>query len=161
MNTKKEKFTNFERTLIFTIIILVILLVLTASLVFLLKRTNKANDSMIYLPETAKIEKNSGSISIPGYESLTFMADTLDQNIQLKNPSQNNCYFIISLLLDDGTMLWKSDLVAPGDLSDPIVFSQALEKGTYPNSVISYSCFSMDDMSPLNSANTKLTLRVK
>ena len=42
------------------------------------------------------------------------------------------------------------------------VLNQPLEKGNYPNAVLQYSCFKMDsEKTPLNRAETKLTLRVK
>lgn len=108
------------------------------------------------------IEKNPDSIAIPGYEMIQLVADTKKQTLSFPNPPQNMCYFQISLLLEDGTMLWESDLIEPGKTSKPIVLTKPLGRGTYPNSILRYSCFSMDDeRSPLNGAETKLTLLVK
>ncbi len=47
------------------------------------------------------------------------------------NPAQNICYIQITLLLADGTELWNSGLFAPGEQSEPIVFSQPLAAGEY------------------------------
>ena len=106
-------------------------------------------------------EKNADSIAIPGYEGLTLKADTLQQTVSLNNPEQNACLFIIGLYLEDGTMLWQSDYIEPGSVSSPIVLIEALPKGTY-HAVLRYSCFKMDsEKTPLNGAETKLTLRVK
>ena len=102
------------------------------------------------------------AISVPGYEGITLKADSLEQTVALSNPPQNTCYFVITLSLEDGTQLWQSDYIKPGETSSPIVLTQSLEKGTYPNTVLQYSCFKMDDeKTPLNGAETKLTLRVK
>ena len=106
--------------------------------------------------------KNENSISIPGYEGITLKAGSLEQTISLSNPVQNTCYFVITLYLEDGTLLWQSDYIKPGETSSPIVLNQPLEKGNYPNAVLQYSCFKMDsEKTPLNGAETKLTLRVK
>lgn len=111
---------------------------------------------------TATVEKNPDSIAIPGYEMLELKAGSKEQSLCMPNPPQNCCYFQITLSLEDGTLLWKSELIAPGTNSKPMVLSKALEKGMYPNAVLRYSCYSQDEnLSPLNGAETKLTLWVK
>ena len=111
---------------------------------------------------TAAVEKNNDSIAIPGYELLELKADSKKQTLCLPNPPQNTCYFQISLYMEDGTLLWESDLIEPGENSKPITLSKVLEKGTYPNAILRYSCYCMDEkLSPLNGAEMKLTLWVK
>ncbi len=39
------------------------------------------------------------NISIPGYESLNFIAGSSKQSVDFYNPEENTCYFKISLLL--------------------------------------------------------------
>ena len=113
------------------------------------------------MPQSEHVEKNHDSIAIPGYEGIALKADTKQQTVGLPNPPQNTCYFKITLTLEDGTVLWQSELVEPGEVSEPIKLKQPLKKGTYPNSLLRYECFTMDgNLSPLNSAATKLTLRV-
>lgn len=108
------------------------------------------------------VQKNEGSISIPGFEMLELKADSRQQTIALSNPPQNNCYFEISLYLEDGTLLWKSQLIEPGQVTKPLVLAKELSKGYYPKSVLRYACFAMDtDRTPLNGAETKVTLWVK
>ena len=110
----------------------------------------------------ATVEKNPDSIAIPGYEMLELKADSKEQSLCMPNPSQNCCYFQISLYLENGTLLWQSELIEPGANSKPMVLSMVLEKGMYPNAVLRYSCYRMDEnLSPLNGAETKLTLWVK
>lgn len=111
---------------------------------------------------TAPVEKNPDSIAIPGFEMLELKAGSKEQSLCLSNPPQNCCYFQISLYLEDGKLLWQSELIEPGTNSKPMVLSKALEKGQYPNAVLRYSCYRMDDnLTPLNGAETKLTLWVK
>lgn len=111
---------------------------------------------------TETVEKDPNSIAIPGYEALTLKANSKKQEICFPNPPQNTCYFRISLFLEDGTLLWESGLIKPGDKSRPVVLKKKLEQGTYPNAILRYSCYRMDDdLTLLNGAETKLTLWVK
>lgn len=52
-------------------------------------------------------------IAIPGYKSITLKADTKEQSVNLYNPEANDCYFVMSLILPDGTEIWKSKMIAP------------------------------------------------
>lgn len=155
---RMRKTTKTEKILISLVLLLSVSLVCTVLL--LLKPAERQTINLNPTPIPQK-EKNPDSIAIPGYEGLDLEAGELKQNISLKNPEQNSCYFIIALYLEDGTLLWQSEEIKPGEVSKPIELLQPLDEGTYPNSVLSYSCFRLDDHSPLNGANTKLTLRVK
>lgn len=113
-------------------------------------------------PETEPVEKLDGQIAIPGFESLTLQADSKQQEVVLSNPAENSCYFRISLLLPDGTVLWTSKEIAPGKTSAPIKLNQALSAGVYQEAKLKYECFTMDSSrSALNGAEIKLTLRVQ
>lgn len=113
-------------------------------------------------PQSDSAEKRTDSIAIPGYEGISLKANSKEQEIGFPNPAQNTCYFQISLMLEDGTMLWRSELVAPGEVSDPITLEEPLEAGVYPNALLKFDCYTMDGvMRALNGAATKMTLFVK
>lgn len=128
-----------------------------------------ANDKTPNFPAASESlpggEENGSDITnrntaIPGYEELNLKANRKQQNIALSNPSKNNCYFKITLMLDDGTILWVSNYIKPGENSEAICLNKELEKGSY-NAVLKYDCFSTDgEMKRLNGAQTKLSLRV-
>ena len=104
-------------------------------------------------------EKNTDTIDIPGYEAITLQAGTAQQSVNLYNPEQNSCYFKISLLLADGTVLWQSDLVAPGKAIYELTLAEPLPAGEYADAVLKYECFAMDEaQTPLNGSEIKLTL---
>ena len=108
------------------------------------------------------VEKDPNSISIPGYEMLELKANTREQTLCMPNPPQNCCYFQLTLYLSDGTLIWQSELIEPGSNSKPMVLLHSLSKGMYYNAILKYSCYSMDGtLTPLNGAETKLTLKVK
>lgn len=100
------------------------------------------------------------TISIPGYAQIVMKSGELLQDVELYNPAGNPCYFIISIILPDGTEVYKSSTIKPGQKTDVIKLSQALEAGTYEDAILKYSCFSSANDEPLNGANTKFTLEV-
>ena len=104
-----------------------------------------------------------GSIAIPGYDKLTFKAGALTQYVTFENPSENTCYFVISIVLPDGTEIYKSGMVAPGAVIDCLRLRAAPTVGVYENTLLKYSCWNVDDegeLSEVNGANTLFTLEV-
>lgn len=157
----QKKNTLPRKCYIFLLLLLLVLIILLALRLF-------PNPAPVTMPNGMEYEnvedvaKNQGTISIPGYEAITLQADKKQQTIGFKNPAENNCYFQISLRLEDGTLLWQSELIEPGAISDPVKLNNSLAKGTYPNALLQYACFTMDgSLSPLNGAEMKLTLWVK
>ena len=145
--------------------IILILLLVVAVVILLLKGCDSIHTitpSNEATGTAANVEKNPDSIAIPGYEMLEMKAGSKEQSLCMPNPPQNCCYFQIALYLEDGTLLWQSELIEPGTTSKPIVLTKALDKGMYPNAILRYSCYRMDeDLTPLNGAETKLTLWIK
>lgn len=109
--------------------------------------------------ETEPVEKLTDSISLPGYGGLNLTAGKTEQNLALSNPAENFCQIRISLILEDGTVIWTSELTPPGEQAQ-IVLNEALEKGDY-NATLKYDCFQMDEnKTPLNGATCQLVLHV-
>ena len=108
-------------------------------------------------------EANPGSgenIAIPGYEKLSFAAGKTAQAVNLKNPPENACTFVLSLTLDDGTTIWTGKALSPGEAFTRITLTRALDAGEYP-ATLHYDCYSLEDNTPLNGAEIELTLEVK
>lgn len=109
--------------------------------------------------ETEPVEKLTDSISLPGYGGLNLTAGKTEQNLALPNPAENFCQIRISLILEDGTVIWTSELTPPGEQAQ-VVLNEALEKGDY-NATLKYECFQMDEnKTPLNGAACQLVLHV-
>ncbi len=152
MRTKTDNSIRFIKILL---VVLTLSLIAVFALSLVLGGKEQTSDMQ------TDTEKNAGSISIPGYEGLTLKADSKRQDISLKNPSNNNCYLVITLSLEDGTELWKSEMIKPGRKSKPIKLNRELAEGNYSARLV-YECYRMDEeKTPLNGAETKLTLRVK
>ena len=111
---------------------------------------------------TESLEKLTDTIDLPGYSWIPLVSGKLEQEQTFPNPPQNFCYIRVLLRLEDGTLLWTSELVPPGERTAPVVLSQTLAPGEYKNAILKYECFRMDDdLSPLNGGEIKLTLKVK
>lgn len=129
-----------------------------------LKTTDVMADSPTIIDQAMEINqvniKSRNSIAIPGFTSLTFKKDQLNQSVNFRNPDINKCYFKLTLTLPDGEVLWKSDFLAPGENVTSIVLNRTLEAGVYEHAKLIYSCFSLDTLAPLNGARISFELNV-
>ena len=87
---------------------------------------------------------------------MIFNADEKNQSVKFYNPASNSCYLRLSLILDGGKELWRSDFIEPGEEIKEILLSEALEAGTY-GALLKYECFSLNDKTQLNGLEMKLT----
>ena len=114
------------------------------------------------IPEDVGIEKDVGNTHLPAYSALTFEAGTKEQNDILQNPGENSCLLRISLVLQDGTTIYTSELIRPGYYSKPITLIAPMERGLYRDVTMKYECFTDDEaQTPLNGATTKLDITVQ
>ena len=105
-------------------------------------------------------ERTSGGIQIPGYSKAEMEEGDTQLHLSIGNPKENNCGFYVTVRLEDGTVLYKSELLKPGYGLTEIPLEQTLNKGTYDAEVF-YECVTLDeDASPLNSAISKFQLIV-
>ena len=108
-------------------------------------------------------EANPGSgenIAIPGYEKLDFTVGKTTQTVNLKNPPENACTFVLTLSLTDGEILWTGEALSPGEAFTRITLTRALDAGEYP-ATLHYDCYTIEDNQPLNGAEIQLILEVK
>ena len=114
------------------------------------------------IPEEQSKEKDTGNIHLPAYGSLTFKAGTKEQTVVLQNPGENSCLIRISLILENGTTIYTSELVKPGYYTKPITLVAPMERGIYRNVTLKYECFTDDEAhKPLNGATSKLDITVQ
>lgn len=98
------------------------------------------------------------TITIPGIDGLNLKAGQLQQQVEFYNPSENKCYFQISLFLSDGTLIWKSDYIEPSRKISEITLDKELQRGLYKNCRVVYDCYSLNEKSQLNSGEVKLEI---
>ncbi len=101
-----------------------------------------------------------GGTKIPGYSSAEMNAGDKSLVIRIGNPKDNKVGFFASLVLSDGTVLYESGLLKPGQGLDEVPLNQTLEKGTYDAKVV-YQCVLLDgENTPLNAAESGFKLYV-
>ena len=100
-------------------------------------------------------------IQIPGYGTAVMNAGDTSLVLSVGNPKANNCGFYATLKLEDGTELYKSELLKPGYGVTEIPLTQTLTAGEYA-AVVYYQCVTLDENeTPLNSAESEFKLIVK
>ena len=63
--------------------------------------------------------------------------------------------------MPDGTKIWESKFIEPGNGIYDIELNQELEEGDYENAILKYECFSMNEQqTPLNGSEIKFNLHV-
>ena len=100
------------------------------------------------------------NIAIPGYEKLSFAAGKTAQAVNLKNPPENACTFVLTLTLEGGETLWTGKELSPGEAFTRITLTRALDAGDYP-ATLHYDCYTIEDNMPLNGAEIQLTIEVR
>ena len=99
----------------------------------------------------------TAGIAIPGYKSITIAANQTNVKVNFNNPEGNPCYFVISLVLDDGTVLYQSKMIEPGMGLYDITLTQALTPGQY-GATVRYETYSLSDLTPMNGAEVQIAL---
>lgn len=146
------------------IIILSVLLVI--AIIIILRSCNsivppnneQSTETSSTLDFTPYSEYKDKSISIPGVTGLNFKSGQLQQIVDFYNPENNSCYFVISLYLSDGTLIYQSDYLAPSEHINEINLTQKLQRGLYGNCRLLYNCYSLDSKAKLNSGEVKLEI---
>lgn len=107
---------------------------------------------------TAMRQQNK-SISIPGFDSLTFRAGTTSQSVNFCNPEVNgDRLFKFSLFVEDSE-IWESGYCEAGHGYYDIEIDRALTAGEYP-AALKVRCFKPDG-EELNGAKINFTLFVE
>lgn len=119
--------------------------------------THYANEDMA---DYSELEENP-SISVPGFDSVYLKADEVHQYFTFNNPKENTCYFEIVLAMESGKVLWTSDYLKPAMAISEFDLNQTLDAGRYENATLTYNCYSLKNLSKLNSGAVKVTLIVE
>ena len=132
---------------------------LALSLVLLLTACGASDDRVERFAEA--VPGNGENIAIPGYEKLDFAAGKTSQVVNIKNPAENACKFVLTLTMDeDGETLWTGEAISPGEAFTRITLTRVLDAGSYP-ATLHYDCYTTEDNQPLNGAEIQLTIEVK
>ena len=98
-----------------------------------------------------------GKIAIPGFESLSFIANQTTQHVNFHNPESNSCLFLMSLYVED-QLYWQSGYVEAGKGYYVIELSKGIPTGSYAGELL-IQCFRPTGAA-LNSAMIEFDLTV-
>ena len=151
-------------------LLIVISIVVAAIILILCLRSCECNTADVQLPiddvtiltdgelDYIPFEDNKGTIQIPVVTGMSLKAFSLEQSVDFYNPKVNNCFFIISLYLSDGTLIYQSDMIAPDEHIKDITLLQELNRGKYRNCKLVYNCVALDGVTPLNGSNVVIEI---
>lgn len=101
---------------------------------------------------------SSQSIQINGFTDWSLPAGkTENLPILLENPKGNPCYFTFSIILADGTVLYESKQVPPGNCISSVTINQPLDEGEYTAELVIHTNDTRTG-APMNSAKSKITI---
>ena len=148
------------------IIILLLIIICIMSLIFGLRgcsTTTPVNGNGVVwqgdqdLSTTQKTYYNK----VIGFDKLHFTADTTKQKVNFYNDKSNQCYMEISLVLNDGTILWQSGELYPNNGFYEIELSQSLHQGVYENCQYQVRMFNIKTAEEVNPYTCTFTLYVQ
>lgn len=158
-----------KKKILFPIIILLLLL-FGITIFFFFGRFGR-DDKKVLLPVDENAEdwngdqrlqngsgKDSKTIKIPGFDSLTFLANQKEQKVNFKNPEENSCLFRMTLLINDKQYWQSPGCVEPGKGYYEIELDEPLKSGDYDGALF-VECFK-EDGTVLNSAKVKFNIMV-
>ncbi|MBQ1658885.1 MAG: hypothetical protein II059_03470 [Clostridia bacterium] len=176
MNNTQEKTKSKKQTIIIITLALVLVGCLVTAAVLLLNKPKeeplnepakgvvgviKDNwDTQVSSEPTDSPSQAKKGTQIPGYSSAEMNAGDMSIKLRIGNPKENHVGFYASLKLADGTVLYKSPLLSPGQGLEEVPLTQTLTKGTY-DAIVEYKCVLLEDgKTPLNSAESGLKIYV-
>ena len=151
INNRRE-----NKVIIILIAIILVFAVFTCHILF-----KSSNKSGILLESEGREKVLNQSISIFGFSELHMKSGELNQSFDFRNPSTNDCYMDISLLLSDGTKLFEIKRIEPGYGIKEVQLNDVLENGDYLNCCFNVQCFSLKDDTQLNGASMSVDLYVR
>ena len=102
-------------------------------------------------------DQTPGTIAIPGFDELSFVADQKQQYVNFYNPEVNDCLFLMTLYVN-GEPYWQSGYVEPGKGYYTLELSATIPVGGYEGE-LRIQCFKRSG-TELNSARVTFDLHV-
>lgn len=132
--------------------IIAIALVVTVAIVIICKNGESPGSYRNGLPDVIingnedadYIGTSSSGVVIKATNGLELKSGTLSQTVDFENPNQNQCAITVSIYLSNGTCIYESGYIYPGETVSKIELSTELKSGIYANALMYYRCYSTD-----------------
>lgn len=167
MENKKSK----KKTVIITVIIAAVILIGTAGVLIFsgvfspkIDTDHKGVVGVISDDWDTGLKEESSETKpgtqIPGYSTAEMKEGDTTLTLSIGNPKANSVGFFATLKLQNGDVLYESELLEPGQGLTEIPLTHTLSKGTYDAAVV-YKCVLLDEENtPLNAAESVFKLIV-
>lgn len=100
-------------------------------------------------------------IQVPGYKDARMKEGDTSLHLSIGNPKANKADFYATVELEDGTVLYESPLLEPGQGITDIPITKTLSKGEY-NAFVRFQIVSLDEAhEPMNTARSAFRLYVE
>lgn len=170
LDTSKDK-SKKRLLVIITVLLIVVVALVVFIAVMLRKPSNKKNEASKGVVGRISDGWDTGledepqspskGIQIPGYATAVMKEGDMSLHLSIGNPKENECGFYATLKLADGTILYESDLLRPGQGLTEVPLNKTLDSGEY-TALVYYRCVTLDEeQSPLNSAESEFKLIVE
>lgn len=98
-------------------------------------------------------------IAVSGFTDLKFVEDSVQQCVNFYNPAENNCLMDLSIVMQNGDLLWQAENIRPDYGLYTIDLCSPLKKGVYPACIVA-RFKTIDGGTKLNSATFKVKIIV-
>ncbi len=144
---------------------LIIFLLFLVLLLLLAQCSLKKMNTPVFNPEievqeeiSQSVKEKKGEIKIKGFTSMAVSKETGKATVLFENPEENDCYFVFSVYLNSGTLLYKSKMLPPGRQIRQITFDEILPEGEYQGYVL-IDTYNMESGNPLNKGKFNITIK--
>lgn len=148
------------------IILLAIYIALILPFVLLDKWGVDPNERITNIEPDIKFDGDAGYsedivdyVKLEAYTGLVF-ADRMLQDAVFYNDEANNYLLKVSLYLGDGTLIYESVMLNPGEEAKNVCLNQNLKAGIYKNSILCYKIYSIEDGSFINQCEFPIELNI-
>lgn len=125
-------------TLLFIILLILMLILAIAGIVMNNEQDSSTIPDISFAGDIGYSELSDGEVVVQAVTGLCFNADAAEQDVYIPNSEKNECSFVVSIYLGDGTLLYESPVVKPGNDITSISLYQTLDEGVYHNAVMVY-----------------------
>lgn len=166
--SKKKKKRKKKADNIIIAVLSILLIAFICVLAYVILQEKEIAGSSAHIDENASewddgIDNESeieGRILVPGYSGAKMRSTDTTLKLRIGNPKENTCYLQATLQLEDGTVLYESELIEPGKGYEEVELKQTLEVGEY-EAFVHYQGYSMDENPEmLNSCDSAFILKV-
>ena len=107
------------------------------------------------------VSPSDSGVQIEAASGFIMNAGVTAQSVKFNNSRSNDCAFIVTLYLADGTEIYKSDYLYPGDSINEIELKRTLKAGLYKDALMVYQLYSIESHKPINRCEFPIEIQTK